>query len=147
MGPIQNRDLEASQLVMAGFVGLMAGQGQWLVFILVTFKYSKVQEVPVSLNLGEEIPPNNTCLLNSTAMNVLIFPLFQPGLHLVGEGWVLAAASAHHPGGRRTDKKEEPAQSADTEEQQVWENLKYFLNLTLRFHNKMIIFWIYWVRL
>lgn len=86
MGPIQNWDLKASQLVTAGFVGLMAGQDQRPVFARVTFKYSKVQETLISLNLDGAIPCNTPWPLNVTALKILlIFPLFQLGLHLAGD--------------------------------------------------------------
>ena len=104
MGPIQNWDLKASQLVTAGFVGLMAGQDQWPLFVRVTFKYSKVQETLISLNLDRAIPRNTPWTLNGTALKILlIFPLFQLGLLTWPvTGQVPAVAGAPPPRGWRT---------------------------------------------
>lgn len=54
-GPHSAWELEIRQLVMLGLVGLIAGQGQGLVFVRETLKYSKVHKLLiVNLNLERQ---------------------------------------------------------------------------------------------
>lgn len=50
--PYAKWELEIRQLVMSGFVGLIVGPGQGLVFLWKTFKYSNVHKlIIINLNL------------------------------------------------------------------------------------------------
>lgn len=88
-GPHLAWELEIRQLVMLGLVGLIAGQGQGLVFVRETLKYSKVHKLLiVNLNLDEVVPASDHLapeLHGLKGSELLVFPLFQLGLHL-GEG-------------------------------------------------------------
>lgn len=88
-GPHSAWELEIRQLVMLGLVGLIAGQGQGLVFVRETLKYSKVHKLLiVNLNLDEVVCASDHLapeLHGLKGSELLVFPLFQLGLHL-GEG-------------------------------------------------------------
>lgn len=85
MGPLR-AELEVRQLVVLGFVGLIAGQGQGLVLMRETLKYSKVHKfVIVNLDLDEVVCPRDHLAPECHGLKssvLLIFPLFQLGLHL-----------------------------------------------------------------
>ena len=78
--------LKAHHFVLSTSVGLVAGQGHWLVLLWKAFKHLNVHKVIIHLNLDEEGPPSNPFAFELHSVEhqeLLVFLLFQRGLHLV----------------------------------------------------------------
>ena len=82
--------------------------------------------------------------LHGLKNTVLLILLIQLGLHLVGGELGLGSGGCPSPRWLEDREQENLAQSGGIA--RVQENSNIF-NLILRFYDKMIIFWIYWVKL
>lgn len=80
--------------------------------------------------------------LHGLKNTVLLILLVQLGLHLVGGGLGLGSGGRPSPRWLEEEEQENLAQSGGAAH--VQENSNIF-NLMLRFYDKMIIFWIYWL--